>query len=153
MFQVSQIVTIKKYKYGKRDPFSYEGTVIELFSDGVVVDAIFTLDDIRVGDLLIQKGDRFIETYYPKRWYNILQIHQGMDGEVKGWYCNISQPAIFIPGEISFIDLALDVLVFPDQTRTILDEDEFNQLTLPEDLSQPAIFALNELLQKEFFVK
>ena len=30
--------------------------------------------------LIVKRGDRFVETYYSARWYNIFEIHDRDDG-------------------------------------------------------------------------
>ena len=46
----------------------------------------------------LRRGDRFIETYYTDRWYNIFEIHAREDDRLKGWYCNIAKPAVMEAG-------------------------------------------------------
>ena len=100
----------------------------------------------------LRRGDRFIETFYLDRWYNILEIHDREDDQLKGWYCNIGKPAMKEAGnEISYVDLALDLWVAPDGTQTVLDEDEFNALDLDAETRSKARAALAEL-QSLFFI-
>jgi predicted RNA-binding protein associated with RNAse of E/G family len=79
-----------------------------------------------VGDIRFMRGDRFIEHYYPGRGYAIWQIEHP-DGLVKGWYCNISTPVEEHDGTLSFRDLLLDLLVYPDGRMVELDRDEFEK--------------------------
>ncbi len=46
---------------------------------------------------------------------------------------------------LSYIDLALDLLVYPDGKQLILDEDEFNELLLPSDIKLQALKSLEEV--------
>ncbi len=74
----------------------------------------------------------------------------GTPTHFKGWYCNISQPAVLESEEVlSFIDLALDLWVTPDGNQIILDEDEFKDLNLDEFTRNKALETILEL--KEFF--
>jgi hypothetical protein len=91
-------------------------------------------------------GDRFIETYYFDRWYNIFEIHDLETDRLKGWYCNVNYPAEGVNGRVSYVDLALDLLVYPDGRLLVLDEDEFDELTLSESNKQKAREALKELM-------
>ena len=96
-------------------------------------------------------GDRFIETYFTDRWYNIFEIHDRDDDRLKGWYCNIGQPIVLESDrEISYVDLALDLWVTPDGTQTVLDEDEFTALDLDKETRSKARAALEELQQLIF---
>ena len=96
-------------------------------------------------------GDRFIETYYFDRWYNIFEVHNRDNDQLKGWYCNIGYPAEFRENTVSYKDLALDLLVFPDGRQIVLDEDEFNEIHLNAVERRKAIDALKRL--KTYFRK
>ena len=58
-------------------------------------------------------------------------------GDLKGWYCNVTKPAQVQDDELTFVDLALDLWVWPDRRYLVLDEDEFDDLAAstysPED--------------------
>jgi hypothetical protein len=95
--------------------------------------------------LLLRRGDRFVETYYFNRWYNIYAIYSRSDGSLSGWYCNITRPAELVGDQLSYIDLALDLIVFPDGKQVVLDEDEFAALPLSPDERRTANRALAEL--------
>jgi hypothetical protein len=56
---------------------------------------------------------------------------------LKGWYCNITRPALFVDGVVTSEDLELDLFVAPDRQRLLrLDQEEFEALAL--DLREPA---------------
>ena len=94
----------------------------------------------------IKHGDRFVETYYTDRWYNIFEIHDRDDGHFKGWYCNVGKPAVMESEDaISYVDLALDLWVTPVGFQTVLDEDEFAALDLDAETRRRAREALEEL--------
>ena len=73
--------------------------------------------------------------YYTDRWYNIFEIYDRDDGQIKGWYCNIGKPAVIEDGVVSYVDLALDLWVSADGKQTILDEDEFEELEPDDELN------------------
>jgi protein associated with RNAse G/E len=96
--------------------------------------------------ITLKRGDRFMETFYTDRWYNIFEIYDRDDGALKGWYCNVSRPALFEGDNcLSYVDLALDLWVAADGTQTVLDEDEFAELELERDIRMKALAALEEL--------
>ncbi len=68
-----------------------------------------------------------------------------MSEVIKGWYCNVCYPPEIVDGEIRYVDLALDLLVYPDGTQQVLDEDEFESLNLPPEVEEQALRALEEL--------
>ncbi len=134
----------------KRDPsgketWRYTGKVLERGSNILVLEARFDQDDLDYHGMALRRGDRFVETYYGDRWYNIYAIHDRDDDRLKGWYCNVARPAVIEAEMVSFIDLALDLLVFPDGRQVVLDEDEFEALSLAEDVERQARAALDEL--------
>ena len=125
--------------------WQYEGHVLRHEPNAVVLEAYFNRPDLPFMDTVFREKDRFVETFYTDRWYNIFEIYDRDDGKLKGWYCNIGQPAALGNGTISYIDLALDLWVSPDGTPTVLDEDEFNALNLEPADREQALRALDEL--------
>lgn len=125
----------------------YEGDELRRDENSIVLEALFTRDDMPFQGVTFKKGDRFVEYYYSDRWYNIFAIYDRDDGQLKGWYCNIGKPAVFEDGVVSYVDLALDLWVSADGTQTVLDEDEFDVLVLNDDLRQNALIGLDALKQ------
>jgi len=150
MLILNQMVTITKYKLGKTHPFSYQARVVSYSPEKVIVEAFFNLDDKLFPGVVFRRGDRFLETYYSQRWYNVFEIHDVDSGELKGWYCNVAQPAVFDRNAIWFVDLELDLLVYPDRTWLVLDEDEFDAAQMPEQLRNGAILALEALKKLDY---
>ncbi|HKY53652.1 MAG TPA: DUF402 domain-containing protein, partial [Anaerolineales bacterium] len=68
---------------------------------------------------------------------------------LKGWYCNIGMPAVIEDGVVSYVDLALDLWVSNNGNQAVLDEDEFNSLTLSKEVRARALKGLEEL--RRFF--
>ena len=140
-------------KVQKKNPagevtYEYEGMLLNRDERSITLEAFFDRADMPFMDVVFKTGDRFIERYYTDRWYNIFTIHDREDDNVKGWYCNIGQPAIFENGIVSYIDLALDLWVSIDGKQTILDEDEFEKLNLDEERRTAALNGLRELQQR-----
>lgn len=140
-----QIVTVIKQDANGRETWRYQAQVLQEEKNYILLEARFDREDHRLGSVTLQHGDRFIETYYFDRWYNIYAIHSREDDRLKVYYCNIGFPARHKDGMVTYRDLALDLLVFPDGKQVVLDEDEFKKLDLPEDVCQKALEALHEL--------
>ena len=143
-----------KIKVQKKNPsgevtVEYDGDVLHRDENSVTLEAFFTREDKPFMDIIFKKGDRFVEYYYADRWYNIFTIHDRDDGRVKGWYCNIGKPAEIEDDVVSYVDLALDLWVSTNGKQTVLDQDEFEELGLNEDLRIGALKGLEEL--KELF--
>lgn len=125
----------------------YEGEELRRDEKSIVIEALFTRDDMPFMDVVFKKGDRFVEYYYSDRWYNIFEIYDRDDGRIKGWYCNVGMPAVIEDGLVSYVDLALDLWVSADGQQTVLDEDEFEALGLNTELRNSALQGLSELKQ------
>ncbi len=132
--------------------WQYEGHVIRREPKVVVLEAYFNRADLPFVDVVLKHNDRFVETFYADRWYNIFEIHDRDEGRVKGWYCNIGRPAKIEAGTVSYEDLALDLWVSASGQQTVLDRDEFEALGLAPGERETALAALAEL-QEAFQTK
>ena len=141
-------ITIIKQDYQGIETWRYMGNLISRSLKKIVIEAYFDREDTPVEGVILRRGDRFIETYYSDRWYNIYEIQEPASGNLKLWYCNVGYPAEITNNSIAYRDLALDLLVFPDGTQKVLDEDEFDDLPLPQDVQFAAQQALLELKKK-----
>ena len=112
--------------------WSYSGRLLHRGEHCLILEALFDKEDFVSLDVLWKKGDRFVETYYDNRGYNVFEIFDRDDGLLKGWYCNLSRPAMFGASQVKWIDLALDLWVWPDGRRKVLDRDEFDALPLEQ---------------------
>ncbi len=138
-------VTVYKLDLQGRVTYQYAGRVLRREPNAVVLEAFFTKPDMPFMGVTLKRGDRFVETYYRDRWYNIFEIYDRDDDQLKGWYCNIGKPAAIADGSVSYVDLALDLWVAADGTQTVLDEDEFDELGLDEATREAALRGLEEL--------
>lgn len=137
--------TIHKLNPAGQETYTYTGRLVARSADRLVLEAEFSRDDYPVLGIVLRRGDRFVETYFTDRWYNIYTIYDRDKASLKAWYCNIGHPAQVGDHEVSYIDLALDLLVYPDGRQVVLDEDEFAALALPAEETQQARRALQEL--------
>jgi len=141
-------ITVLKRGLNGEVTWQYEGRVLKREARCVVLEAFFNREDMPFMDVFLKRDDRFVETFYTDRWYNIFEIYDRDDGNLKGWYCNVSYPALLGNGTVSYIDLALDLWVATDGTQTVLDEDEFLALPIDVTTRAQAVLALEELKQK-----
>lgn len=141
-------ISVIKQNYLGHEILRYPGEILEQEAHQMIIEAHFNYDDISVMGINFRRGDRFVETYYDNRWYNIYEIHDRTSDVIKCWYCNIAFPALFQKDSISYRDLALDLLVYPGGKQKILDEDEFLKLPLTVDVQISARQALLDLQQK-----
>jgi len=125
--------------------FQYEGEVVNRDGNSILVEAYFNRDDMPFQGITLKRNDRFMESYFIDKWYNIFEIYDRDDGKLKGWYCNLTTPAVIEGDTIAYIDLALDLWVSADGTQTVLDEDEMEELKLTEEYKKQVFESLREL--------
>jgi protein associated with RNAse G/E len=140
-------IEVQKKNLAGEVTWKYDGVVLHRDDNSIRLEAFFDRSDMPFMDVVLKKGDRFVETFYSDRWYNIFEIHDRDDGECKGWYCNVGMPAVFEDDAVSYVDLALDLWVSVDGKQTVLDEDEFEKLELGDELRASALQGLAELKQ------
>ncbi|MEU9302728.1 DUF402 domain-containing protein [Streptomyces sp. NPDC048269] len=117
--------------------------------DRISVRAPWAAEGVRdFGFVRFEPGDVFVEHFWRTRWYAVKEVWTG-DGVLKGWYCDVTRPAVVRSGEIHVEDLDLDLWVSADGSSVLrLDEDEFAESGLttsdPEAAAQ-AVRALDTL--------
>ena len=100
------------------------------------------------GFVRFEPGDVFTEHYWRDRWYSVKEVRDSA-GTLKGWYCDITRPAVRTGAELVVEDLDLDLWRDADGTDVRrLDEDEFAESGLAESdprAAAAAVAALDEL--------
>jgi predicted RNA-binding protein associated with RNAse of E/G family len=128
-----------------RESWRYRGQVVERFVQGVLIEAFFDRAEMPFFGIVLRPGDRFLEAYFSDRWYNLFEIYDRDTNALKAWYANITRPAEISTETITYVDLALDLLIYPDGRQKVLDEAEFATLPLTPDERLHALAALGEL--------
>ena len=141
---MTEIIIVKLNSEGQ-ETWRYPGTLLKNDEREILLEAGFNRADMPFHGIVLRQGDRFVETYYTDHWYNIFEIHDRDTDEIKAWYCNVTYPARFNGRVLEYIDLALDLLVYPDGRQLVLDEDEFAELKLTPETEQKARSALAEM--------
>lgn len=97
------------------------------------------------GFVQFEPGDVFTEHFWRDRWYAVKEVRSGA-GVLKGWYCDITRPAVVRGGEVVVEDLDLDLWVSADGSDVRrLDEDEFAASGLAERDPEAAARAVEAL--------
>ncbi|GHE71215.1 hypothetical protein GCM10018785_44440 [Streptomyces longispororuber] len=77
------------------------------------------------GFVRFEPGDTFVEHYRRDRWYAVKEVYAA-DGALKGWYCDVTRPAVRTGSVVTVEDLDLDLWCSADGGTILrLDEDEF----------------------------
>jgi protein associated with RNAse G/E len=128
-------ITVRSLKHGGRPHRTWRARVETLDGPLVVLDAFFA-EEVRHPILgTIEAGTLSKEYFWTDRWYSVFRFG-APSGGLLDFYCNVNTPARLEPGALFFTDLDVDVLVRPDFSYSILDEDEFERHA--ESYSYPA---------------
>ena len=138
-------VVVHKLDAHGREVWTYPGRLLRQGLGQVTLEATFDRQDGTLAGVRLRRGDRFVETFYADRWYNVFEIHDVDTDELKMWYCNLARPARIEHGHIYAEDLALDVVVLPDHRVQILDADEYAALDLSRAERSAVERAVHEL--------
>jgi hypothetical protein len=137
--------TVYKLDHHGREVWRYPARILERGPYWVRLEAFFNRDDMDLGYVVFKRGDRFIETFYNDRWYNVFAVYDRDDGALKGWYCNVCRPAEITAAAVRCDDLALDVWVTPEGDAVVLDEAEFAVLPLTQEERTCGLAGVDEL--------
>jgi protein associated with RNAse G/E len=143
------LVEVRSLKYDGSLKRSWRARLAHVEGELVVLEGVFEAE-IRHALLgTILEGTRSTEFFWTDRWYSVFRFREPGGGPLRNFYGNINTPPRLEGDTLSFIDLDIDVLVRPDFSYTILDEDEFEQharhFDYPEEFSARALKALDEL--------
>lgn len=142
---------IIKNDHNGRELWRYPGEVIAQSGHEIRIEAYFNRDDYDAGFVEFKRNDRMVETFYNDRWYNVFAIYDRDDKRLKGWYCNITRPAVWDEAELAADDIALDVWMSAVDGQAsgeplVLDQEEFVELGLkPADVQQ-ALKAVDQVI-------
>lgn len=119
-------ITVNSRKYDGRVRRSWKGGLISCTDELIMLVGRFE-QDVEHSDLgFISRGTASFEHFWPGRWYNIFRFHEP-DGALKAWYCNVAMPASFDGEVLDFIDLDIDLVVWPDMRCEVLDRDDLER--------------------------
>ncbi|EGX57038.1 hypothetical protein SZN_24790 [Streptomyces zinciresistens K42] len=132
-----------------RTKIRYGGELIADDGTRVTVRAPWSGAGVRdFGFVRFEPGDVFTEHYWRDRWYAVKEVRDAA-GALKGWYCDITRPAVLSGAELVVEDLDLDLWCPADGSGVLrLDEDEFAASGLAEAdprAAAAAVTALDEL--------
>ena len=142
-------IVVSVLKYDGREHRRWPARIAETVGPLIVLDAVFDeeIEHYLLGKVL--SGTISTEYYWLDRWYNVFRFSSS-DQVLQKFYCNINAPPQFDGRVLSYVDLDIDVLVEPDLTYRILDEEDFEQNArrygYPEEIRANARRALTEVI-------
>jgi uncharacterized protein len=144
------MITVRAYKLGGSENRSWEAELLRQKDSLLVLDAQFN-EEVN-HDLLgtIVPGTRSVEYYWLDRWYNIFRF-SSPGGVLRNFYCNVNVPPKFDGLTLTYVDLDIDILVEPDFSYRIVDQEEFQNNALlyayPPDIRSNAQKGMEELIK------
>lgn len=153
-----QAVLIVKSHLGSSEPdWTYRGVIVPHNHPGdwIAAEAQWGRDDADVDGVKFIRGGKIIEYFSTIRRFNVFQVF-APNGAFTGIYANITAPTLLELDSVgqpvlTWEDHWLDVVMLPDGTIKVLDEDEYEESGVAE--SNPALDAqiqkaLSELLDE-----
>ena len=119
-------IVVRSCKHDGRVHRSWPARVARREKSLIVLDAFFAYEVRHSLIGIIEAGTRSTEFFWTDRWYSVFRF-QEPDGRLLKFYCNVNTPPTFEHGLLTFVDLDVDLLVEPDFSYEILDEDEFER--------------------------
>ena len=146
--EIGETIRVIKRNAHSQPVWEYPGVVTAQDGPMLCLSALFDVNDRDDGYFAWQRGDRFVEWYFTDRWYNVFRIHDRTSDALRGWYCNLTRPAVVGADFVAWDDLGLDVFIYPDGNHVLLDEDDFRALPLSDADRQQAQAGLADLLAR-----
>ncbi len=145
-----QRITINSRKFDGSIRRSWQCDLVEQNGPLYIFRGVFEQEVLHPDLGTIRRGTISYEYYWLDRWFNIFRFHEP-DGQLRNFYCNISMPPAFENAVLDYIDLDIDVLIWPDWKYEILDLAEYESnardFEYPDDVRFRVKAALEELLR------
>ena len=119
-------IFVHSYKHDGRLQRKWPARLVRFEGSLITLEGFFSEEVIHPILGTIKAGTLSTEFFWTDRWYSIFLFREP-SGELRNFYCNINTPADLADGTLSFVDLDIDVLVRPDFSFQILDEEEFER--------------------------
>jgi protein associated with RNAse G/E len=146
---IGDVITVNARKYDGRIRRSWAGGLVSATDDLITLLARFSETHVHNDLGTLHAGTISLEYFWLDRWYNVFQFREP-DGTPKAFYANIAMPATFDGAVIDYVDLDIDVILWPDGRVDVLDRDDFEQNAVTygytDDVKTAAERALTELL-------
>jgi uncharacterized protein len=142
-------VTVNSRKHDGSIRRQWECDLLSVLDKEIILKGVFATS-IRHNTLgTIASGTVSYEYFWTDRWYNIFRFHEPT-GELRNYYCNISAPPTFRANVLDYVDLDIDVVVWPSGAYQVLDLEEFEENSIafgyPPDVLSRASAGLTDLL-------
>ena len=120
----SSSITVRSCKFDGSLNRSWTAQLVLRDATLIVLEGVFGSDVQHEWLGRIERGTCTREYFWTDRWYSVFRFLDGT-GRVRMEYVNLNLPPTFSGSELTFVDLDIDLVIRPDGTYTVLDEDEF----------------------------
>ena len=124
-----QLFTVNSRKFDLSLRRSWKAHLVERTDDHITLEGSFEFEVEHSEIGIISKGTRSVETFFFDRWYNYFVFYEPSGG-LRNYYFNISLPPRVGRDIIDYVDLDIDIIVWPDRRIEVLDEEEFRDNAL-----------------------
>jgi protein associated with RNAse G/E len=143
-------ITVNSRKYDLSIRRRWTGKLVERNDPLIVIVGEFDRDVEHPGLGSISRGTISREYYWLDRWYNVFRFHEP-DGKLRNFYCNVAMPPTLADGVLEYVDLDIDIVVWPDEIYEVVDRDDFEtnavKFGYSEDVRRQAENSVDELIR------
>lgn len=125
MLKPNNVVDVIKLYPTGTEATRYTASVLDeaMPNPWVAVQATWVMKRVDAHGLVFEPGDKLIEYFSPDHWYDAFRV-ESPDGDIRGWYGNVTYPTKFALNCITWHDLYLDVIKLADGSVQLCDEHE-----------------------------
>jgi protein associated with RNAse G/E len=118
----------------------YPGIVVDAGAPApwIAVACSWTMPTTEADGLTLVTGDTLIEYFSPAHPFNAFRV-LAPDGTLRGCYANVTYPTVVSGVTLEWHDLWLDLIVLPDGSFDMRDQDELEESGIAE--SDPQLYA------------
>jgi len=153
----SGTVTIKSLNYDGSLRRSWGCRLVEQIGTKLIFEGVFESDFDHPELGFIRRGTVSHEFYWLDRWFNIFRVHEP-EGTLRNYYCNINMPPRLENGVLEYVDLDIDIVLWPDGRLVVLDREEFEEnaarFDYPDDvkaMTEATVADLTALIKRGAF--
>ncbi|MFS8651395.1 MAG: DUF402 domain-containing protein [Caldibacillus sp.] len=117
-------IEIQSVKHNGQIHRIWKRTTVLFRSNDLIIGANERTEVIEANGKVRKTTEPAICFFYSRYWFNIIGLIK--EGEVF-YYCNLSSPFSLDGRILKYIDYDLDILVYPDRSFQIIDQDEYEK--------------------------
>lgn len=141
-------ITVKYERPGK-EPREWHQELLADTEEYIISSFVFRLPKpfTHHGEILIEDGYQGVMFDLLDRYYNVVKIWDE-EGHFRGYYSDIRTPPKKIKKGYKAVDLFLDIWLDREGHFFILDEDEFEEAELSEDITEKVLETKERLIRE-----